>query len=115
VYEGLEERKDEIKRLLAVGVVPVTKAAAGPLAGITFCFTGALSKPRKELEQLVEDHGGTLLNGVTKDLKYLVMADPASGSSKAQKAAKYGTICIDEAGFLALIKKGPAKKAVART
>lgn len=111
VFEGLRERKDEIKRLLAVGVVPVTKAASGPLAGLTFCFTGSLSKPRKELEQLVEERGGTLLAGVTKDLKYLVMADPGSGSSKAQKAAKYGTLCIDEAGFFALISKGPAKKA----
>ena len=51
---------------------------------------------------MVEQHGGTLLSGVTKELNYLVMADPASGSSKAQKARKYGTECIDEAGFLAL-------------
>jgi DNA ligase (NAD+) len=103
VVDGLKERKAEIGRLLAVGVVPVNKAAAGPLAGKTFCFTGALSKPRKELEQLVEAKGGTLLSGVTKDLDYLVMADPGSGSSKAQKAKKYGTECIDEAQFMALI------------
>jgi DNA ligase (NAD+) len=110
VFDGLKDRKAEIGRLLAVGVVPVTKAASGPLAGLTFCFTGALSKPRKELEQMVEDRGGTLLNGVTKDLKYLVMADPGSGSSKALKAKKYGTECIDEAGFFALIdkRKSPA-------
>lgn len=103
-FEGLEKRSKEIDRLLAVGVVPVTKKAAGPLAGKTFCFTGALSKPRKVYEQLVEEKGGTLLAGVTKDLDYLVMQDPASGSSKAQKAAKYGTKCIDEKAFLALAK-----------
>ena len=28
------------------------------------------------------------------------MEDPTSGSSKAQKAAKYGTKCIDEEEFL---------------
>jgi hypothetical protein len=39
------------------------------------------------------------------------MADPSSGSSKAQKAAKYGTECIDEAGFFALINKGGGKVA----
>lgn len=111
VFDGMKERKAEIARLLAVGVVPVTKAASGPLAGLTFCFTGSLSKPRKELEQLVEDRGGTLLNGVTKDLKYLVMADPGSGSSKALKAKKYGTECIDEAGFFALIDKSGGKVA----
>lgn len=103
-FEGLKKRSKEIERLLAVGVVPVTKKAAGPLAGKTFCFTGALSKPRKVYEQLVEEKGGTLLAGVTKDLDYLVMQDPASGSSKAQKAAKYGTKCIDEKAFLALAK-----------
>jgi len=103
-FEGLQKRSKEITRLLKVGVVPVTKKAAGPLAGKTFCFTGALSKPRKVYEQLVEDRGGTLLAGVSKELDYLVMQDPGSGSSKAQKAAKYGTQCIDEAAFLELAK-----------
>jgi DNA ligase (NAD+) len=103
-FEGLAERKAEIKRLLAVGVVPVAKTAGGPLAGKTFCFTGALSRPRKELEQLVESKGGTLLSGVTKDLNYLVMADPGSGSSKAEKAKKYGTECLNEAQFMAMVQ-----------
>jgi DNA ligase (NAD+) len=103
VVAGLKARSAEIARLLKVGVVPVTKKAAGPLAGKTFCFTGALSKPRKELEQLVEARGGTLLAGVTKELHFLVMEDPSSGSSKALKAAKYGTRCIDERAFLKMM------------
>jgi len=103
-FEGLAERKAEIKRLLAVGVVPVTKSASGPLAGKTFCFTGTLGRPRKELEKMVEDRGGTLLSGVTKDLHYLVMADPGSGSSKAEKARKYGTQCLNEAQFMELVQ-----------
>ena len=109
-YEGIKERKAEIARLVAAGVEPVTKAKAGPLLGKTFCFTGALSRPRKEFEQLVEEHGGTLLSGVTKELNFLIMADPSSGSSKSQKARQYGTQCIDEAGFLAMITT-PAKSA----
>jgi DNA ligase (NAD+) len=84
-------------------VVPVNKTTAGPLAGKTFCFTGTLTRPRKELEQMVEARGGTLLAGVTKDLKYLIMADPQSGSSKSQKAKQYGTECLDEAQFMALV------------
>ena len=52
---------------------------------------------------MVEDKGGTLLSGVTKDLQFLVMADPASGSSKAEKAKKYGTQCLDEAQFMAMV------------
>jgi DNA ligase (NAD+) len=104
VVDGLEVRKSSIAKLLAVGVVPVTKANAGPLAGKTFCFTGALGRPRKELEKLVEDRGGTLLSGVTKELNYLVMADPNSGSSKATKAKQYGTECLDEAQFMAMVE-----------
>ncbi len=103
-FEGLVARKAEIKRLIAVGVSPVAKAASGPLAGKTFCFTGALGRPRKELEKMVEDRGGSLLSGVTKDLDYLVMADPSSGSSKAEKAKKYGTQCLNEAQFMALVE-----------
>jgi DNA ligase (NAD+) len=110
-FDGIKERKAEIARLIAVGVEPVTKTKAGALLGKTFCFTGSLSKPRKEFEQLVEDNGGTLLSGVTKELNYLVMADPNSGSSKSQKARQYGTQCIDEAGFFALIKTAPSKAA----
>lgn len=103
IVEGLKARSAEIDRLLAVGVVPVAPSHGGPLSGLSFCFTGALSKPRKELEDLVEKHGGNLLSGVTKDLKYLIMSDPNSGSSKAEKAKKYGTKCIDEAEFFKLV------------
>ncbi len=113
-FDGLKERKDEIKRLVAAGVVPVAKTTAGPLAGKTFCFTGTLGRPRKELEQMVEDRGGTLLAGVTKELMFLVMADPSSGSSKAEKARKYGTQCLDEAQFMAMVA-GAAAKAGAKT
>lgn len=103
VVAGLKARSAEIDRLLAVGVVSVAPSHGGPLAGLSFCFTGALSRPRKEFEDVVEKHGGTLLSGVTKDLKYLVMSDPNSGSSKAEKARKYGTKCIDEAEFSRLV------------
>ena len=54
--------------------------------------------------------------GVTKDLNYLVMADPGSGSSKAQKAKQYGTECIDEAQFLAMVEGlANAKKTTGKT
>ena len=112
VAEGLRARKDEIERLLAVGVVPVAPNAGGGLAGKTFCFTGALSRPRKEYEDMVEQHGGQVLSGVTKELAFLIMADPSSGSSKAEKARKYGTKCIDEKAFLEIIagaEAAPAK------
>jgi DNA ligase (NAD+) len=111
VVEGLKARSEEIDRLLALGVVPTAPKHGGPLSGMSFCFTGALSKPRKEYEGMVEQHGGTLLSGVTKELNYLIMADPNSGSSKAEKAKKYGTKCIDEAEFLAIVSNATREQA----
>ena len=103
VVTGLAARAEEIQRLLDVGVVPVAPSAGGGLAGKTFCFTGTLPRPRKEYEALVEKHGGTVLSGVTKELHYLVMSDPSSASTKAEKARKYGTQCIDADAFMALV------------
>ncbi len=108
VVSGLAQRAEEIQRLLAVGVVPVAPMAGGGLSGKSFCFTGSLPLPRKEYEDLVEKHGGTLLSGVTKELGYLVMADPSSASSKAEKARKYGTQCIDASAFMALVEAAAA-------
>jgi DNA ligase (NAD+) len=96
IVRGLASRKEEIQRLLDAGIVPVTPKEAGPLAGLTFCFTGASSRPRAELTELVEDKGGRVLAAVTKELQYLVIADPSSTSSKAVKAKKLGTKLITE-------------------
>ncbi len=106
VVRGLAARKEEIDRLLAAGVVPTTPTTGGKLAGKSFCFTGTLPRPRKEYEDLVVKHGGTVLSGVTKELSYLVMSDPTSASTKAEKARKYGTQCIDAEAFMALIAEG---------
>ncbi|MGF1510679.1 MAG: NAD-dependent DNA ligase LigA [Myxococcota bacterium] len=96
IIEGLELRKEEIQRLRAVGVEPVRPEAGGPLNGLSFAFSGAHSRPRKELAALVESQGGTVTSGVTKGLHYLVLKDPSSTSSKAEKARKLDVKIIDE-------------------
>jgi DNA ligase (NAD+) len=107
VVRGLASRRDEIGRLLEdPRLVPVALEQQGPLAGLTFCFTGSSSRPRAELTSLVEKNGGRVLSGVTKDLAYLVIADPESTSSKAVKARKFGTKLITEADLDALVTKG---------
>jgi DNA ligase (NAD+) len=103
IVRGLNARREEIHRLIAAGIVPVTPEQEGPLSGLSFCFTGASDRPRAELTALVESRGGSVLASVTKDLKYLVIADPASTSSKAEKARKYGTKLITEAELDAMI------------
>jgi DNA ligase (NAD+) len=117
VVRGLESRAARIERLLEAGIEiePPAPAAvrSGPLAGKTFCFTGAVrarneatGKPytRKELEAMVEEKGGRALSDVTRGLDYLVMADPESKSSKSQKARKLGTRVLSEEEFFELLR-----------
>lgn len=99
IVAGLRARREEVERLAAVGVRGVPPAHGGPLAGLSFCFSGAATRPRKRLHQLVEKNGGAVATGVKKGLDYLVLEDADSGSSKAQKARKLGTQIIDEATF----------------
>jgi len=103
VREGLSQRLDEVARLREVGVEPVRPDEGGPLRGLSFCFSGAHSRPRKELVRIVESQGGTVRSGVTKGLDYLVLADASSTSSKAQKARDLGTEIVDEPGFEAVV------------
>ena len=118
VYEGLHDREERIDNLREVGVVAqdaelVEKTARdGILEGKTFCFTGAVKSQnpdsgkrwtRKQLEELVRQHGGKPLSVVTSGLNYLVMADPESKSSKAVKARKIGTQVISEEEFFKLV------------
>lgn len=70
--------------------------AGGPLSGKSFCLTGSMSRGRKEIAADIEAAGGEVKSSVGKGLGYLVMADANSNSSKAKKARKLGTECIDE-------------------
>lgn len=103
IIAGISARLDEVERLAAVGVTPTKPADGGPLAGSSFCFSGSHSRPRKVLQAIVDRNGGKVTSGVTKGLDYLVLADPTSTSSKAQKARGLGTEVIDEATFDSIV------------
>ena len=105
IVRGLAARGDEIERLREAEIWPLTGEAAGPLAGKTICITGSHSRPRKELTQLIQQAGGRVSSGVSKELDFLLIADLSSTSSKAQKARKYGTTLIDETSLLELIAR----------
>ncbi|MEL6186758.1 MAG: NAD-dependent DNA ligase LigA, partial [Myxococcota bacterium] len=105
IISGLKGRLEEIRRLEEVGVQPVRPDDGGPLAGLSFCFSGSHGRPRKVLAQIVETQGGTVASGVKKGLSYLVLADASSTSSKAQKARKLGVEIVDEAGFEAAVRE----------
>jgi len=107
IVGGLAARAPEIARLREADIEPVSKEDAGPLSGKTFAFTGTQTRPRAELTRLVEGHGGRALSSVTKELNFLVIADTASTSSKAQKARKLGTELITEEQLIAMTQGPP--------
>ena len=50
----------------------------------------------------IEKLGGKVVSGVSAKTNFLITNDKDSGSSKNQKAAKFGTKIISEEEFLAL-------------
>ena len=68
----------------------------GKLSGKSFAITGTLSMKRAEVEKLITDNGGEMKSSVGNTTTYLIIADPASTSSKAQSARKLGVKLIDE-------------------
>jgi DNA ligase (NAD+) len=102
IWSWMQTHSALVPRLLSVGV-EVKGKIHGTMTGKTFCFTGASTRPRAELEELAKKAGGEVKNSVGKKLTYLVMADPTSNTSKAQAARKNGTQCISETEFLTLV------------
>lgn len=97
--KGFNDRISLIGKLLGEAGI-VIQVISGPLVGQSFCFTGFRDG---DLEAALEKAGGTMKSGVSKDLTYLVAADPTSNSGKALKARSYGTkvISVEEAKKLA--------------
>lgn len=102
--DGLNENALEM-RYLAENFVEIVQDSAGKLVGKSFCFTGELhSMKRNDAEALVKANGGTCKSSVTKDLSYLVTNDVSSGSSKNQKAVKFGIPVINEEQFFKMLE-----------
>ena len=103
IVAGLKENAEEMRKL-ADGIIEIEQAGGGKLSGKSFCFTGELvTMKRADAEQLVKKNGGQTKSSVTKDLSYLVTNDTSSGSSKNQKAAKFGIPIINEEEFLQMV------------
>ena len=90
-----------VQELSSVGVV-IEAPIRGKFSGMYFCFTGETKTKRSDLESMVKAHGGEVKSSVTKKLTYLVLSDTTT--TKARTAEKYGTKCISEEEFLALVK-----------
>ena len=96
IVSGLAALEGMIGRLVKVVDVQDMVSAEGPLKGLSFVLTGAMSKPRKEIEAAIEAAGGENKGSVGKGVGFLVQSDPNSTSSKTEKAKKVGTKVISE-------------------
>lgn len=100
------EVRHMLKRLQELGLNTRQEKRAevkGNLSGLTFLFTGTLTRlKRSDAEALVEQHGGKVLGGVSSKLDYLVAGEEAG--SKLEKARNIARIrIIGEDEFLKLL------------
>ena len=110
INQFVAENEGRIRPLLPVlNIAPEQPRAAGGLEGKTFCITGKLLHfpNRDALVAEIEARGGKVVSGVSAKTDYLITNDKSSGSSKNQKAAKFGTRILSEEDFLALCREQP--------
>jgi DNA ligase (NAD+) len=75
----------------------------GPLAGMTFVFTGELTRWKREAAAaLVESLGGKVAGSVSAKTSYVVVGE--NPGSKARKAADLGIKTLTEDDFVALLR-----------
>jgi DNA ligase (NAD+) len=101
--DGLARRRLLLEDLVAqLNVLPEpVVAGGGPFEGMTFCVTGTLSLPRKEIQQRITDAGGKVVGSVSAKLNVLVAGEKAG--SKFTKATELGlAIWTEEALLLAI-------------
>ena len=76
--------------------------AGGALAGKTFVITGTLpTYARDEARRIIEQHGGKVAAGVSKNVSYVVVGDDAG--SKLTRARELGIPLLSEAELLRMI------------
>ena len=61
------------------------------LSGVSVCFTGVRDK---DMEEKIQNNGGKILSGVSKNVTHLILDDINSTSSKASKARELGIILL---------------------
>lgn len=91
IVQGLAARKPLIEEILGLGVKPFLEEhlkgnASGVLSGKHIAITGALSRPRGEVEKMIKAAGGKPASSVSKNTFALVTNEPESTSSKMEKA-----------------------------
>ncbi len=101
--------QETLARFKAMGLWPHAEKKAkplleeqGPLYGKKVLFTGTLSRPRHEFQEMAENAGAQISAGVSKNLDFLIVGE--NPGSKLEKAQSLGIMVLDEAAFMAMLK-----------
>ena len=89
------EMMEDFNQLLNITEVAKAEAPSGPLVGFSFCITGSLTRPRKEIALQIKAAGGKVVSAVSGKLDYLVAGENAG--SKLDKATRLGVTVLNEA------------------
>jgi DNA ligase (NAD+) len=96
LLDGISERKDAIIDLH--GQIEIIQeeqiSSEGVLSAYTFCITGTLSRPRKEISLSIKSQGGKVVSSVSGNLDFLVAG--GSSGSKLERANRLGVRVISE-------------------
>ena len=106
---GILKRINLIHELSQIITVTDEEASAsGIFDGQSFCITGSLSRPRKEIALAIKNAGGKVVGSVSGNLNVLVAGEKAG--SKLAKAQGLGVIIWSEEDLFSKLsqpKKGP--------
>jgi DNA ligase (NAD+) len=90
-----QKQLDDLLETGAITIDPMAETPSdSPYAGKTFVITGKTVTPRAELTDKLKALGAKVAGSVSKNTDFLIIADPASTSSKAVKARELGVTLL---------------------
>ena len=97
--KSVERRKEKEQDMIFDRTV--ARQGQDGIKGLNIAVTGKLEtfENRNELKVFIQEKGGQLVSSLTAKVDYLIMNDPDSVSSKAQKARELGIEIISERHF----------------
>jgi len=111
---GIQKRRDLIQELSTIiEITDEAPAATGIFEGRSFCITGSLTKPRKEIALAIKNAGGRVVSSVSNSLDVLVAGDNAG--SKLSKAQSLGLVVWSEEELFLEISNDSVKDIASKT
>ena len=102
--DGISTRRSLIDELSTIiTVIDQEESGSGVFDGMSFCITGSLSRPRKEIALSIKNYGGKVVSSVSGNLDVLVAGEKAG--SKLSKAESLGVTVWSEDVLFSKISK----------